>query len=96
MGDPILARECTSFDALFAALARTLGPTISQEVRGLRLSGIGTIALSCLGVSGRASRSALAAAVMALSSAAVGMATVARLAGFDIVLHVRRLLRGTG
>jgi hypothetical protein len=43
---------------------------------------------SCFGVSGCASGSLLAAAVMALSSLTVGMTTSGRLGVFDIVLHL--------
>jgi hypothetical protein len=43
---------------------------------------------SCFGVSGCASGSAFAAAVMRLSSCAEGNATDARLDTFDIVLHL--------
>ena len=43
---------------------------------------------SCVGVSGCASGSFLAAAVMALSSSTVGMRMVGRLEIFDIVLYL--------
>ncbi len=46
------------------------------------------MAFSCFGVSGCASGSLLAAAVMALSSSSVGMRTVGRLEIFDIVLYL--------
>ena len=48
----------------------------------------GTMALNCFGVSGCASRSPLAAAVMARSSAAGGRAIRGFLRVFDIVLHL--------
>ena len=43
---------------------------------------------NCLGVSGFASGSLLAAAVMALSSSAVGIRIVGRLEIFDIVFYL--------
>ena len=46
------------------------------------------MALSCLGVRGCASGSLLAAAVMALSSSAVGIRIVGRLKVFDIVFYL--------
>ncbi len=46
------------------------------------------MAFNCIGVSGCASGSLLAAAVMALSSSAVGMRIVGRLEIFDIVFHL--------
>jgi hypothetical protein len=46
---------------------------------------MGTMAASCLGVSGRASGSLFAAAVMALSSSVVGILTEGRLVTLDIV-----------
>ncbi len=49
---------------------------------------MGTIDRSCLGVSGCASGSDLAAAVIARSSAAVGIATTGGLEALDIVLHL--------
>jgi hypothetical protein len=49
---------------------------------------IGTIALSCAGVSGCASGSPLAAAVMFLSSSTVGTLTLGRLRAFDISFHL--------
>jgi hypothetical protein len=49
---------------------------------------MGTIAFSCFGVSGCASGSVLAAAVMALSSFEVGICAVGRLDIFDIVFHL--------
>ena len=48
----------------------------------------GTMDLSCFGVSGGASGSRRAAAVMARSSATVGIRIVGRLAVFDIVFHL--------
>ncbi len=53
-----------------------------------RSARMGTIAASCLGVSGWASGSLLAAAVMRLSSCAVGMRMGGRLDGLDIVFHL--------
>jgi hypothetical protein len=49
---------------------------------------IGTMDFNCFGVSGFASGSALAAAVMTLSCCAVGIATAARLDIFDIVFYL--------
>src|SRR6476619_5588928 len=49
---------------------------------------IGTIAFNCLGVRGWASGSDFAAAVICLSSAAVGILIVAFLDIFDIVLNL--------
>ncbi len=49
---------------------------------------IGIISFSCLGVNGCASASALAAAVIALSSATVGIAIETRLDCFDILLYL--------
>lgn len=46
------------------------------------------MAFSCVGVSGCASGSLLAAAVMVLSSSAEGITTVGRLETFDIVLYL--------
>jgi hypothetical protein len=46
------------------------------------------MAFSCFGVSGCASGSLFAAAVIALSSFAVGMTTTGRLEIFDIVFHL--------
>src|SRR6266478_172874 len=53
-----------------------------------RRARIGTIDRSWLGVRGLASGSALAAAVIALSSATVGSAIARRLGIFDIVFHL--------
>jgi hypothetical protein len=53
-----------------------------------RRAGMGTMDFSCFGVSGCASGSLLAAAVMVLSSSTVGMTTAGRLGTFDIVLHL--------
>jgi hypothetical protein len=49
---------------------------------------MGSIDFSCFGVSGCASGSLLAAAVMALSSSALGIRTVGSLDIFDIVFHL--------
>jgi hypothetical protein len=49
---------------------------------------MGTIAFNCFNVSGCASGSDLAAAVMALSSFEVGISTTGRLDIFDIVFHL--------
>src|SRR5687767_3733069 len=49
---------------------------------------MGIMAFSCFGVSGRASGSRLAAAVIALSSSVLGIFTVTRLLTLDIVFHL--------
>jgi hypothetical protein len=49
---------------------------------------MGTMEVSCFGVSGRASGSLFAAAVMALSSSAVGILTEGRLVTLDIVSNL--------
>ena len=49
---------------------------------------MGTIASNCSGVSGKASGSVLAAALMRRSSATVGIATAMRLSVFDMVFNL--------
>src|SRR5579859_3415264 len=49
---------------------------------------MGTMAFNCLGVSGSASASLFAAAVMARSSLVVGIRTEGRLGALDIVFHL--------
>jgi hypothetical protein len=46
------------------------------------------MALGCLGLSGQASGSVLAAAVLALPSSAVGISTAGRFAVFDMAFHL--------
>ena len=49
---------------------------------------MGTIASNCSGVSGKASGSVLAAALMRRFSATVGITTAMRLSVFDMVFHL--------
>jgi hypothetical protein len=52
---------------------------------------MGSIDFSCFGVGACASGSLLAAAVMALSSCALGIRTVVRLEIFDMVFHLETI-----
>ena len=59
-----------------------------------RSARMGTMDFSCFGVSGRASGSALAAAVMALSSCEVGITTEGRLDILDMGFRFVRCILG--